>query len=294
MTSLDWASASARLGLYAALIFVFGVMAFRVVFAPGALGDIVAEGFRAWTLPAAIVVAVSIASFLPLLAASIEGDWAGAVDGVTLSTLLAIPNIGFVWLVRINLAGLLLIWLYFQPRGSSGPLAIATLLLASLALTGHAVMQEGLLGWLHLANHVIHIFSASLWLGSLPPLLICLKALHGEAFRAEATRALKRFSWFGHIAVACVLVTGTINVWLVLGQWPLDWASLYQTLLAAKIALVALMAGTALVNRYVFTPRVGKDEDAALACIARGTLFEIVLGAGVLALVAVFGLLEPV
>ena len=47
MTSLDWASASARLGLYLALIFLFGVMAFRMVFAPGALGDIVAEGFLA-------------------------------------------------------------------------------------------------------------------------------------------------------------------------------------------------------------------------------------------------------
>jgi copper resistance protein D len=294
VTSLDWASASARFGLYASLIFLFGVMAFRVIFAPGALGSAVAEGFRGWTLLAAVVVVVSIAAFLPLLAGSITGDWSGAVDDVTLSALLATPNIGFVWFVRINLAGLLLIWLYFQPAGGVGPFLVAALLLASLALSGHAMMREGLLGWFHLANHVVHILSASLWLGSLPPLLACLKASRREACRAEAMAALKRFSWLGHIAVACVLVTGTVNVWLILGQWPLDWTSLYQILLAAKIALVALMAGTALINRYVFTPRIGMDAEAALKSIARGTVVEIMLGAGVLALVAMFGLLEPV
>ncbi|GLS18608.1 copper resistance protein D [Labrys miyagiensis] len=293
MTGLDWASAAARLGLYAPLVFLFGAFAFPVIFARGSLGGLVMERFRRPILPAAILAVLSIAASLPLLAATIDGDWSGAVDSSTLTVLLAIPNIGLVWVARIALAGLLLIWLCFRLAGPSGPFAIATLLLASLALMGHAVMQEGLIGWFHMANHMIHVLAASLWLGSLPPLLVTLTALRDRASRAEAMDALKRFSRVGHGAVAVVLVTGIVNVWLILGQWPLDWSSLYQLLLATKIALVGLMAATALVNRYVFTPRIGGNGEAALRNIARGTVVEILLGGSVLALVAVFGLLEP-
>lgn len=294
MTSLDWASAAARLGLYVPLIFLFGVFVFQVIFARGSLGGLVMERLRGPMLPAAILAVLSIAASLPLLAATIDGDWGGMVDGSTLTVLLAIPDIGLVWIARIGLAGLLLIWLFFRPVRPSGPCAIAMLLLVSLAFTGHAVMQEGLLGWFHVTNHMVHVLAASLWLGSLPPLLVTLKALRDRASRAEAMDALRRFSRVGHGAVAAVLVTGIVNVWLILGQWPLDWSSPYQLLLAAKIALVGLMAATALVNRYVFTPRIGGNGEAALRNIARGTLVEILLGAGVLALVAIFGLLEPV
>jgi copper resistance protein D len=294
VTSIDWASAAARLGLYVPLIFLFGVFAFRVIFARGGLGGLVMERLRGPILPAAILAALSIAASLPLLSATIDGDWGGMVDGSTLTALLAIPNIGLVWIARVGLAGLLLIWLCVRPARPSGPFAIATLLLASLALMGHAVMQEGLLGWFHVANQVLHVLAASLWLGSLPPLLVTLKVLRDRASRVEAMDALRRFSRVGHVAVAGVVVTGIVNVWLILGQWPLDWSSLYQLLLAAKIALVGLMAATALVNRYVFTPRLGTAEEAALRNITRGTLVEILLGAGALALVAVFGLLEPV
>lgn len=294
VSGFEWASAAARFGLYAALVFLFGTLAFRTFFARDRLGTLVAGRLRLLVLPAAILVVLTVAVSLPLLAATIEGDWNSALDGTTLTALLVIPNIGLVWLMRINLAGLLLIWLFFRPARPAGPLVVATLLIASLALTGHAVMQEGLTGWLHVANHAVHVLAAGLWLGSLPPLLVTLGALKDKALRTEAMNALKHFSRWGHFAVAGVLASGAVNVWLILGQWPLDWSSLYQCLLAAKIALVGMMAATALVNRYVFTPRIGGDEEAALRKIARGTLVEILLGAGILALVAVFGLLEPV
>jgi copper resistance protein D len=155
-------------------------------------------------------------------------------------------------------------------------------------------MQEGAVGWLHTVNHSFHVVAASLWLGSLVPLLICLGDLRQPPLRYEAICALRRFSCIGHGAVACVFVTGTVNIWLILGQWPVDWTSPYQALLAAKITLVIIMIAVALVNRYVFTPRIAADEVRALGAIAHNTLIEIGLGAMVLALVAIFGLLEPI
>jgi copper resistance protein D len=294
VTDLDWATAAARLGLYIALIFLFGALAFRTLVARADLDVLLARHLRPAMLAAAVMVVLSVALSLPLLAGTVAGDWSGTFDGPTLAGLLAVPAIGAVWLVRLNLAGLLLICLFFRALPPAGPFLIATALLASLAWTGHAVMQDGAIGWLHVVNHMAHLLAAGLWLGSLPSLLVTLRALGDKALRGRAMDALRRFSSIGHVAVACVVATGIVNVWLILGAWPLDWGSPYQLLLATKIALVGLMATTALVNRYVFTPRIGGDEPAALHSIARGTVVEIVLGLGVLALVAVFGLLEPV
>ena len=102
-----------------------------------------------------------------------------------------------------------------------------------------------------------------------------------------------RFSTAGHAAVAAVLAGGIVNFALVLGCWPTDWSSLYQALLACKIALVLAMTGLAVVNRYIFVPRIGQSNGTAVRAVRTGAIAEILLGAAVLALVATFGLLDP-
>jgi putative copper resistance protein D len=79
----------------------------------------------------------------------------------------------------------------------------------------------------------------------------------------------------------------------VLGRWPTDFTSTYQMLLAAKITLVAGMTGLALMNRYIFVPRMVTQPDRAIIQIRNGTYAELALGAGVLGLVAFFGILDP-
>ncbi len=81
---------------------------------------------------------------------------------------------------------------------------------------------------------------------------------------------------------------------LVLGRWPTDFTSTYQMLLVAKIAFVAGMTGLALMNRYIFVPRTLTQPDRAIIQIRNGTYAELALGAGVLALVAFLGILDPV
>ena len=52
------------------------------------------------------------------------------------------------------------------------------------------------------------------------------------------------------------------------------------------------MIGLAIFNRYALVPRLGRDASAQTCC-ARRCLAEVALGAIVLGLVSVFGLLEP-
>jgi len=88
-------------------------------------------------------------------------------------------------------------------------------------------------------------------------------------------------------------MTGIVNTMLVLGQWPHEPISPYQRLLDIKIVLVFAMTGLAVLNRYVFVPRLRTRPDRAIASIQTGTLVEVILGIGVLALVAIFGLMDP-
>ena len=172
-------------------------------------------------------------------------------------------------------------------------LALSALLLANLAFVGHAMLQSGPVGWLHHANHMLHLFAAGSWFGSLTPLLLAMRGLDDPDLRKDAAVALRRFSSAGHRAVALVLLTGLLNTALVLGRWPVDWRSPYQALLALKIVLVAAMVGLALVNRYTLVPRITRDPGRTLAQLRRNTQGAVALGAAVLAVVGLLGLLEP-
>jgi putative copper resistance protein D len=146
----------------------------------------------------------------------------------------------------------------------------------------------------HRTNDVVHLLSAGAWLGALIPFLIVLKMVGAAEFHPHGQLALRRFSSAGHVAVALVLATGVINAGLTLGRWPTEWSSPYQLLLGLKIAAVCMMAGFAIINRYIFVPAIADRPDAAILAIRVGSLVEILLGFAAVGLVAVFGMLDPV
>jgi putative copper resistance protein D len=92
--------------------------------------------------------------------------------------------------------------------------------------------------------------------------------------------------------VAIVLTTGVINTWLVLRRLPINVSSPYQALLLAKICLVAIMLGLALVNRYLLVPRL-QSVPYSLRLLRWSTISEINLGLGAVGLVSVIGTLAP-
>jgi putative copper resistance protein D len=102
-----------------------------------------------------------------------------------------------------------------------------------------------------------------------------------------------RFSTVGHWAVALVILSGIGNMLLIVGTVPLNWSFEYQLQLTVKIVLVFAMTMLAIVNRYVFVPRLAR-EPIYEAALHRGTIAEIGLGLLVVGLVAWFGMLQPV
>jgi putative copper resistance protein D len=286
------ALALVRLCFDAAAIAAYGISGFIAWVAPKRLGQAIAASSNLLIIAASSLAVLSTFAWLPIEAAVIGNSWQSAVDRSTLSALLCDTAMGKAWLFRLALSLLLAAALSWR----SAPivrLALSGLLLASLALTGHANMDEGTRGVLHILNDALHLLAGGAWLGSLLALPACLARLRDPAFCTQAKTALRRFSSAGHLAVALAITTGIANTVLVLGRWPTDFTSAYQMLLVAKILLVAGMTGLALVNRYIFVPRMVTHPDRAIIQIRNGTYAELALGAGVLALVAFFGILDP-
>jgi putative copper resistance protein D len=281
-----------RFAHYAAAMLLFGAGAFLWVLAPAGLARALNPTVRHLAAGAIVVGAISAAAWLALEVASMGDGWPAVLDPATVAAVLD-TSFGHVWRGRLVLA-LVLAGLVAFGRHDRWPLVVplAALFLGSLGLVGHAAMQSGTTGILHRACDAVHLLAAGAWVGGLVPLVLSLAPAHPE-LRKDAGIALRRFSGMGHVAVALVLLTGVVNVRLVLGGWPLDPTSPYQALLLTKIGLVAAMIGLALINRYLLVPRIAAARDTNLARLRLSTLAEIALGGAVLALVAAFGTLDP-
>ncbi len=290
MTSVAAALAACRFVGDAAALLLWGASAYLLWLVPRSLGAALAGRLRAGGVAAVALAAASTAAELPVAAASLGDGWRDALDPAVVASVLTDTGGGLAWTVRAAAAVILLLVCLAPPRPRlAGTAGAAALMLVGLSATGHAVMQEGWLGAVHRFDDALHVLAAGAWLGALVPVLLILPRLGRPDERAEAASALRRFSRAGHAAVALVLLTGAADAALVLGRWPTDLHSPYVALLDAKIVAVAALAALALVNRYLLVPRL----PAALPALRRATLAEVPLGLLAVALVAVFGLLDP-
>ncbi len=294
MIDPEAALAACRFVHDAACMLLWGASSYLAALVPRDLARDVGLRLRPFRIGAAAVAVLTTAAMLPIDVAGVGNGWGDAVDPATFNAVLLETSVGYAWLVQA-MAALLLILAFAAPvRLQPGVTAgAAGLLLATLALGGHAAMHEGWLGVAHRLNDALHVLAGGSWLGALIPLLLVLRRLDSAEWRDEAIIALHRFSTAGHGAVALVIATGVANTFLVLGRWPIDPASPYQLLLAAKVALVATMTILAVANRYAVVPRMASDRVAAGRFLRLATVAEIGLGCGVIALVSLFGLLEP-
>ncbi len=99
-------------------------------------------------------------------------------------------------------------------------MVLSGLVLASLALVGHAAMQTGDVGALHCANHAVHLLTTGAWLGGLIPFAMCRDAYAANDLRTDAVAAMTRFSFYGHFIVAAIVATGIVNIVLISGHPP--------------------------------------------------------------------------
>jgi putative copper resistance protein D len=278
------ALAVARFLQFASLMILFGAAIFVAALAPASVD--LAPRLRRWAPWLAGVAAASAAAWFYLVALAMAGDGLDldAMRDVALGT-----AFGKVWIAH----GVLLVALL--SAAWTPPLRVAVLAglaLASLALTGHAAMQEGLLGALHRANHALHLLATAGWLGGLAPFLVCLSLYAAAPARRDALAAMRRYSRAGHFAVPLVLLTGALDAALTTGLPPWRAMTDYRLGLTIKTTIFAGMTALALFNRYVLAPRAGFDRGAARG-LAAGAVGEIVLGLAALADVSILALFDP-
>lgn len=164
--------------------------------------------------------------------------------------------------------------------------------LVGLAFVGHATMLDGAAGWLQRLNHSLHLLSAAFWAGGLIPVLILMRDMPRLPTAGDAIFTLMRFSRYGHLAVALVIISGAVNAFILLPGWPPTFGR-YSQLLLLKTLLVGVMCGVALFNRYWLVPRFQDNGERARYLFMLTTLAELLLAALVVALVSFFATLEP-
>lgn len=279
----------------ATLISLWGTFGYLAVGVPKHLSGKIADRIRRISLAAIVLVVLTTVVSLPLQTALIGDGWGDAFNAETLWSVLTLTGVGRAWIVQaIGSCALLAIVAFPHPGQGAFVAAVSGLMLAGLALSGHAAMHAGLLGYLHRINDAVHVLSGGAWLGALVPFLLIMSRIDSPGDHTEAVVAMRRFSCLGHVAVALVLLSGAANTLLVLGKLPLDWRMPYQAKLLLKIAAVMVMTTLAVINRYVFVPRLQAHPYSMVRALKFAALCEIGLGVFAIGLVAVFGTEDPV
>ena len=278
---------------YSAAIQLFGTAVFETWIASAALSNSLLPlstriaVFNAWLL------LLSAIAWLGLQAGSMGNGWSDTINPGVIEVVLTATSFGRFWIANLLLDAVCVCVAHmFGPRRFTLLGTLSTLALAALAFVGHAVAASGPLGLASEASQIVHLLASGLWFGSLLSVVLLLTRIKDPRFGADANAALRRFSGLGHIAVALALASGLTNSWLVLRDRTLSLGSLYQVLLFTKVALVGTMCLLALVNRYVFMPRIPAG-DKGVKQLRDGTIAELIIGTGVIAIVAVLGLLDP-
>lgn len=223
------------------------------------------------------------------LAASFS-DSAAFFDTPTLQMLLTETAMGWAAIGRIS-ALLAVAVLALTSAKRIYPFLFAIIAVVSLSWNGHGAMTDDALGWLHLVGNALHLLAAFGWIGAITAFLWAA-TLSKESSHDLAVR-LERFAGVGTAFVAVLLATGIANTLFIVGlnTLPTLLETTYGRLLVTKIGLFAAMLAAAAANRFWLTPRM--IASPSLAAVRTSLGAELILGIGVLAIVAWLGTLDP-
>jgi putative copper resistance protein D len=302
-----WAASLARFIQYAGATGLFGAALFYLMLLPPS-GNASASELR-WPKP--LLVASSLALLLGSLlslaaqAATMNGIPITKLDIPSVSVVLTDTQWGHAIATRIALSFVALLTMTSLKPGRrlwQTACLIGAILLASFAWTGHGASTEGAGGVVHLIADIAHMVAAGAWLGALFAflgLLLLPKARDVEQ-QTGLFNALKNFSGTGSALVGVLVVSGLINSYFLVGITHIGqlFQSAYSLLLVLKLVVFAAMLALAGLNRFRLTPALEAGladghATGAIAALRRSLIIETLAGLAVLALVAVFGMMEP-
>ena len=151
-----------------------------------------------------------------------------------------------------------------------------------LAWAGHGQTGGGAP---HVAADVTHLVVGGAWPGALVPLALVLSR---RRFQPEVLAPLlRRFSTISVLCVLILAISGLINSWFLVGRPPLLISTNYGKLLLLKLVL---FAGMVAIGAFNFRMIRRKQSTQA---VRRNALIEIAIGAAVMLVVGIMGLLMP-
>lgn len=276
---------------FTALMLLFGSALYGAWLAPASIRRLLNRRFLRLQQHAALWSFLSAALMLAIQGGLMGAGWQDVISLHVWEMVLR-TQFGGVWLWQIVLGLVTLVAALVVLRNL--PRLLLILALAQFVLlsgVGHATLHTGLSGALQKTNHALHLICAAAWFGGLLPVLYCMRMATGR-WQQQAVYTMMRFSRFGHLAVAGVLLTGMANVLFIQGI-SAPWLTGWGEWLLLKCALVVLMVAIALANRYVLVPRMQLESDRIRLYFIWMTKIEWAIGAVVLAIVSLFATLEP-
>lgn len=288
--ALEIALVVCRFAHFAACTFVFGASAFCVALRRAPDSDDRREGLRSALRFAAIATVITAVLWFQCVAGMVTGNAGSAADLTVLQTLLFKTSFGQIWLWHILLA--LAVAIVGVRAAPEAPLRTATpsgLLLASVALTGHAAVERGVAGISHRITDAIHLLSGGYWIGAVAALPFLLRPVHPP----EITyRLLRRFSDLGVVAVLLVITSGVFNALFVVQDWSHALRFTYGKVLLVKVGLVVTMVIIACINRFILMPTF-REGDSSFRNLKRSVLVETFIGGVVVLAASLLGTVSP-
>ena len=180
-----------------------------------------------------------------------------------------------------------------------GVLVLGLALLATISLAGHA--GSGDLVVLAMVTDLVHLLSVCFWLGGLVLLLVVVLRLPatatatpadgegagGAASRASAVvqRVVGEFSALALVAVAAIVVSGTVQGWRQVGTFGALTGTTYGRLLIVKVVLFVLIMVGAYVSRSVVHRRTAA-AGPSVSVLRRSVGAEVAIAVVVLGITA--------
>jgi copper transport protein len=166
----------------------------------------------------------------------------------------------------------------------------ATALAAMLLISGAIVFTPGLSGHASVTGigsviaDAAHVLAAATWTGGLAFVVAALVMAGAHRWPLAAV-AVPRFSMTAMVAVAVLLVAGTINGYLQVRAWRGLWETEYGVLLLVKIGLVLPLLALGAYNNRFAVPRLRRQ----IASAAERRRFLRMAGAELAIMLAIVG-----
>jgi putative copper resistance protein D len=298
---MDWSFGDGPLSMAArglsdlGMLLLFGVCLFNAMTAPHALARApaavaMASSRRLWRVSLAAAGASAAAILFWLLVQSAAMADASGPAGVAHAVGLVVTGTQFGQISAVELLVVLVTFAVLCARRWPWlACGLAGLAMAVHAGHGHASSREGLLS-LGTSVEVVHLLAAGAWLGALP--LLLMMTLRDPPRTAAA--AARCFSTPGKVYVVAVAATAVIQGWELIGSVPGLTGTSYGWMAMVKIALLAVLIGYALTNRYRFAPALlGADPAVARRQLLRSLTLQTGFGVAVIAAAALLSSLSP-